>query len=162
MPSPPRRLPVNPTSRRPSNVRTSIAILFALVLVGLIALGAAGHSFQHVSSSTPDGAVQNFFQLVKDKDYDAAYAMVSPASGVEKWAFIRDVAGNNGSLKTVSELQKAETKVLNNSGDRAQVRTRLQWATAVGAMNEDRDLELVKDSGQWRVMWPKPFEADTT
>ena len=143
-------------------MRTSLAILFALILAGLIVLGAAGHSFHHVSTSSPDGALQAFYQHVKDKDYDAAYAMVSSTSGVDKWAFERDVAGNNGSLKTVSELQKAETKILNETGDHAKVRTRLQWSTAVGAMNEDRDLDMVKESGDWHVIWPKPFEADTT
>jgi hypothetical protein len=140
----------------------TLSVLCALILVGLIVLGAAGHSFNRISTDTPDGALQSFFQLVKEKNYDDAFAMVAPQSGIDKWAFERDVAGNNGSLKTVSELQKTETKVLDNKGDRAKVRARMQWATAVGAMNEERDLEMVKDGGNWRVVWPKPFEADTT
>jgi hypothetical protein len=143
-------------------MRRTLPVVFAAILIALLVLGAAGHSFNRVSTSTPDGALHNFFELVKAKDYDAAFAMVSPDSGMDKWAFIREVAGNNGSLKTVSELSNAEIKVLKDSGDRAKLRARLQWSTAVGAMNEDRDLDMVKQGGEWRVIWPKPFEADTT
>jgi hypothetical protein len=143
-------------------MRTTLAIIFALILTGLIVIGAAGHTFDRASDSTPDGAVKNFFALVKSKDFDAAYLMVAPESGIDKWAFIRDVGGNNGSLKTVSELSNAETKVLDSTDARAKVRTRLQWSTAVGAMNDERDLELVKNDSNWRIVWPKPLEPNTT
>src|SRR5262249_622820 len=95
-------------------------------------------------------------------DYDQAFAMVAPESGIDKWAFLRDVAGNNGSLKTVSELDTAETKVLSASGDRAKVRAQIEWSTAVGAQKEERDLNVVKQDGAWRIVWPKPVENDTT
>lgn len=140
----------------------NLSVIFAIILVGLIAMGAAGRSLGNVSSDTPAGAVHNFFQHVKAKDFDAAFALVAPESALDKWAFIRDVGGNNGSLKTVSELDTAETQVLNLTVDRAKVRTRLEWSTAVGAMKEERDLELVKKEGEWRIVWPKPVEADTT
>jgi hypothetical protein len=143
-------------------MRRTLPVIFALILVGLIVLGAAGHSLGRVSGGSPEGALHNFFELVKQKNYDAAFAMVAPESDIDKWAFIRDVAGNNGSLKTVSELQSAETKVLQTSENRAKVRTKLVWSTAVGAQNEERDLDLVKDGGNWRVVWPRPLEADTT
>jgi len=84
-------------------MRKTLPVIFALILVVLIVMGAAGRSLGRVSSDTPEGAVKNFFAAVKAKDYDRAFAMVAPESGIDKWAFIRDVAGNNGSLKTVSE-----------------------------------------------------------
>src|SRR3954464_10352922 len=143
-------------------MRTTLALIFALILIGLVVIGAAGHTFDRTSNSPPSGAVHNFFELVKSKDFDQAYTMVAPESGIDKWAFIRDVGGNNGSLKTVSELSSAETKVLSGTDSRAKVRTRLQWSTAIGAMNEDRDVEVVKDSGEWRIIWPKPLEPNTT
>ena len=51
-------------------MRTTLAVIFALVLVGLIVIGAAGHTFDRTSNSTPDGTVKNFFTLVKAKDFD--------------------------------------------------------------------------------------------
>lgn len=143
-------------------MRRTLPVIFALILVGLIVLGAAGRTLGHVSSSSPEGAVHNFFELVKEKKFDDAFAMVARESEIDKWAFVRDVGGNNGSLKTVSELQKADTKVIESSDNRAKVRTKLQWSTAVGAQTEERDFQLVKDGGDWRIVWPKPVEADTT
>lgn len=143
-------------------MRKTLPVIFALILVVLIVMGAAGRSLGRVSSDTPEGAVKNFFADVKAKNYDAAFAMVAPESGIDKWAFIRDVAGNNGSLKTVSELDRADVKSLNNSGDRAKVRAQIEWSTAVGAQKEERDLDVVKEGGAWRVVWPKPIENDTT
>jgi hypothetical protein len=143
-------------------MRKTLPVIFALILVVLIVMGAAGRSLGRVSSDTPEGAVKNFFAAVKAKDYDRAFAMVAPESGIDQWAFIRDVAGNNGSLKTVSELDKADVKVLDKGDGRAKVRAQIAWSTAVGAQKEERDLAVVKHDGDWRIVWPKPIENDTT
>jgi len=143
-------------------MRKTIPVIFAIILVVLIVMGAAGRTLGHVSSDTPAGAVHNFFAQVKAKNYDQAFSMVAPESGIDKWAFIRDVAGNNGSLKTVSELDKADVKVLTATDDRAKVRAQIEWSTAVGAQKEERDLEVVKHNGAWHIVWPKPVENDTT
>jgi hypothetical protein len=46
-------------------MRRTLPVIFAAILIALLVLGAAGHSFNRVSSSTPDGALHNFFELVK-------------------------------------------------------------------------------------------------
>jgi len=53
-------------------------------------------------------------------------------------------------------------KVLDKGDDRAKVRAQIAWSTAVGAQKEERDLAVVKHDGDWRIVWPKPIENDTT
>jgi hypothetical protein len=53
-------------------------------------------------------------------------------------------------------------KVLDKGDGRAKVRAQIAWSTAVGAQKEERDLAVVKHDGDWRIVWPKPIENDTT
>src|SRR4051812_1626989 len=136
-------------------MKTSAAILFTVILIVLIGLGTVQHTQSHAKASTPEGAVQAFFEHVRARDFDAAFAMVQPEGSVDKQAFIRDVAGNTGSLKTISTIQKVETKTLNDSGSEASVRADLQWSTAVGALHETRDFKLVNSDG-WKLVFAAP------
>src|SRR5688572_5108181 len=97
----------------------TLALLFAGLLVVLVLLGAATYTGAAPSADTADGAVRLFFHHVKQRDFDAAYAMVAKESNVTKEDFLREVAGSNNSLKTISTLEKATTKPLSAAGDRA-------------------------------------------
>src|SRR5690242_4556014 len=105
--------------------------LIALAIV-LIAISTV-HSSNLAPATSPDRAVQNLFNAVKNHDWDHAYAQVAPSSNVDENSFIRDLAGRDGSLRTYSALQDVKTKVLNENDGSAQVRADLEWSTAVGA-----------------------------
>lgn len=140
-------------------MKTSAAILFTVVLIVLIGLGTAPHAESHTKSSTAEAAVHTFFDHVRARDWDAAYAMVNPGDGVTKESFVRDIAGNTGSLKTISSIQQVDTKTLNDSGSAANVRADLQWSTAVGALHETRDFKLTNAGGDWKLDWAAPQQV---
>ena len=73
--------------------------------------------------------------------------------------FARDLSGRDGSLRTYSSLQQADTKVLHASDNEALVRATLEYATAVGAFYDTRDLKVVKEGSSWKVEWPVVKEA---
>jgi hypothetical protein len=130
-----------------------IPALCIVLLLVLIAAGTAG-SGRLIRATTPQGAVEQLFARVRGRDYRGAYSYVAPASNVELTAFVRDLTGKDGSLRTYSTLAEINTKVLNESENEATVRANLEWSTAVGAFFDTRDLKVVKDGGDWRVMWP--------
>src|SRR5437764_3400100 len=134
-------------------MKTSAAILFTVILIVLIGLGTVQNAESHAKANTPEGAVHSFFEHVRAHDWDAAFAMVQPDPGVDKSAFIRDIGGNTGSLKTISSVQKVETKTLDESGNDANVRADLQWSTAVGALHETRDFKLTNSDGSWKLVF---------
>jgi hypothetical protein len=57
-------------------------------------------------------------------------------------------------LRTYSTLQEFPTKVLNQNDNQALVRTTLQWSSAVGAIYDTRDLQVVREDNSWKVLWP--------
>lgn len=130
-----------------------IALLLILLAVALIAMASIG-SGRLIRATTPQGAVEQLFAHVRNRDYKGAYSYVAPASNVDLTAFTRDLAGKDGSLRTYSTLAEINTKVLNESGNEATIRANLQWSTAVGAFYDTRDLKVVKEGGDWRVLWP--------
>jgi hypothetical protein len=135
-----------------------LTIIFAVVTVGLIAVGSI-HGSSTAPASTPEGAVQSMFDNAKGHNWSGAYSYVAASSNVPEDAFIRDLAGRNGSLRTYSQLDSASTRVLHESDNEAVVRTELKYATAVGASFDTRDLKVVKDDGAWKVQWPTEKEV---
>jgi hypothetical protein len=128
------------------------AILFVILTVVLIAVGTV-HQGTMASASTPDGAVQAMFANVKAHNFGAAYSYVAPSSNVDRQTFERSLLGSNGSLRTYSQLESADTRVLHENDNQAVVRTELKYSTAVGAFYDTRDLNLVKDGNTWKVNW---------
>ena len=127
-----------------------LLIFLAVVLVGASTIGSG----RLIRATTPQGAVEQLFAHVRNRDFKGAYSYVAPVSNVDLTAFTRDLMGKDGSLRTYSSLAEINTKVLNESDNEATVRANLHWSTAVGAFYDTRDLKVVKDGGEWRVLWP--------
>lgn len=136
-----------------------LTIIFAVLTVGLIAVGTI-HGSSTAPASTPEGAVQSMFANAKNHNWGGAYSYVAPSSNVSQENFIHDLAGRNGSLRTYSQLDSVNTRVLHESDSEAMVRTELKYATAVGANYDTRDLKVVKDDGAWKVEWPAEKEVN--
>jgi hypothetical protein len=103
--------------------------------------------------------VQSMMANVKSRDLQGAYSYVAPSSNVDFQAFQRDVVGRDSSLRTYSQLESANTRVLHQTEDEATVRTELKYSTAVGAFFDTRDLKVIRDGGAWKVLWPVEKEA---
>lgn len=136
-----------------------LTIIFAVLTLGLIATGTV-HKSTTAPASTPEGAVQSMFANAQSHNWKGAYSYVAPASNVDEGNFTRDLTGRNGSLRTYSQLDSFETRVMHESDNDAVVRTQLKYATAVGAWYDTRDLKVVKDGDAWKVVWPAEKEVN--
>lgn len=146
--------------------------VFFIVLTAVLVAAGTIHTSTVAQPTTPDGAVQVLLSRVRSHDLvhgpggvragtageqqeaGSAYSYLANTSEVPKTAFVRDLLGSNGSLRTNSSLQRYDTKVLSQNGDEAMVRADLQWSTAVGAFYETLDLKTVRDASTWKVVWP--------
>ena len=134
-------------------MKFTLPLLFAILTVGLIAAGTV-HGSSTSPASTPEGAVQSMLGNARNHNFKGAYSYVAPASNVDYRSFERDLQGRDGSLRTYSQLEGADTRVLRQTDNEALVRTELKYSTAVGAFYDTRDLKVVKDDGTWKVDWP--------
>src|SRR5580704_2503450 len=108
------------------------------------------------SAVTPEEAVQALMSQIQAHNYKQAYASLDRSSDTDLDSFTRDVAGSDGSLRTYSSLQAAEVSPLRADADQALVRVRMNWSSAVGSLDDVRDLRVRHDGSVWRVVWPKP------
>ena len=136
-----------------------LIIVTIVVTVILLAVGSLSANKSTADLSTPDGAVRAMFDNVQARNWKAAYELVSNKNAVDLQSFVRDVGGSNGDLRTFSTLAKVTPKVLRENDNEAQVRTDLQWSTAVGAIYGTRDLKTVKDGKDWKIEWPVEQQA---
>ncbi len=137
-----------------------LVILLAAATVVLVSMAwlQSGGLTQHAmfSAATPEEAVQALMTEIQAHDYQQAYASLDRSSATDLPSFIRDVAGSDGSLRTYSSLQSADVSPLHADRDQALVRVRMTWSSAVGSLDDVRDLRVRRDSSVWRVVWPKP------
>ena len=111
------------------------------------------------TGNTPEAAVRSLLGDVQAHDWNQAYSLLAKTNDVDKEAFIHDINGNYGSLRTFSSLEGSGTRVLNQSGDQALVRADMHWSTAVGPIYEVRELKVVQQGGNWKVVWPLEKQA---
>jgi hypothetical protein len=131
-------------------VATAVLVAFAWLQSG----GLKQHAM--FSAATPEEAVQALMSEIQAHNYQQAYASLDHSSDTDLASFIRDLAGSDGSLRTYSTLQTTEVSPLHADGDQALVRLRMNWSSAVGSLDDVRDLRVRRDGAVWRVVWPKP------
>jgi len=132
----------------------------ALIVLAVAFIAMATIQPNQLSPATsPQGAVEAMFNQVKARDYSGAFRYVANSAAGDEKAFAEDLAGRDGSLRTYSALQRVDTKVLHADDNDALVRATLEYATAVGAFYDTRDLKVVKEDNSWKVEWPIVKEA---
>ena len=139
-------------------MKQALALTLLLGTLLLVAIGwmqsakAAGVTLR--AQNTPEEAVQNLLRSVRERNWPKAQAQLANANQVDGSAFVYDLAGGDGSLRTYSALENSEVSVLHQDADSALVRVKLNWSTAVGSISDTRDLKVVRDESGWKVFWP--------
>ena len=108
------------------------------------------------SNDTAEGATQALFTAVTQHNWQAAYSHIANTSEVDQSAFVRDLVGSDGSLRTYSNLEGAELQPLHATDNEALIRAKMRWSTAIGPMYDTRDLKVVRAGNVWKVNWPVP------
>lgn len=133
-------------------MKRALPVIVVVLTVIFVAAGAV-HTGQ-ANANSPEGAVQGLFSHARSGDWQGAFHYVAKASDVKPEDFRDSLAGRNGSLRTYSSLQAAETRVVHVTANEALVRTALSYSSAVGPLHDTRDLRVVREASEWRVVWP--------
>jgi len=129
------------------------AVTLVLVIIALIGSGAVQRREMR-SASSPDQAVRLLLSQIQARNYDAAYSRLANRSDVDKTTFTREFSGSYGSLLTYASLESFNVSQLHIAGDEANVRARLHYTTAVGPLDDVRDMKVEKSGDTWKVFWP--------
>ncbi len=133
----------------------------AIIVLTVVLIAMATIKPDQLSPATsPDAAVRSLFANVQARNYKGAFSYVANANDMNEQAFAQDLAGRDGSLRTYSSLQNVDTKILHATDNQALVRATLEYATAVGAFYDTRDLKVVKEGDRWKVEWPVVKQAN--
>lgn len=140
----------------------AFVIIVGTALLVAVAWVQSGGLKQHATfaAATPEAAVQALMSKIQAHDFQQAFKLLDPSSDADLPSFVRDVGGADGSLRTYSSLQSTDVSPLRADNDQATVRVRMTWSSAVGSLDDVRDLKVLRDGSVWRVVWPKPaFQA---
>jgi len=133
----------------------TVGTLYPAEMGALVGIENTGVLKLH-NASTPEEAAQDLVAVVQRKDWKRAYSLIANSDKVDQAALVRDLNGSQGSLRTYSTLESAETKVLQPPSDgQALVRLRMKWASVVGTIWETRDLKMQQQQGRWLIEWPE-------
>jgi hypothetical protein len=135
------------------------AVTVALIVIGCVWPVEAARPFiiQKTllsSSSTPEAAVQDLGQRIQAHDWAKAYESFANKAQFTEPEFELDLTGYTTNLRTYSTLDHFSVWPLHASGNKADVRLELDWATVVGTSVIMRDLQVVKTVDHWNVNWP--------
>jgi len=129
------------------------AATFVLAAVAWFQSGGAARG-EAGSAATAEQAVREMLAQIRARNFDAAYAGLANRTDVDRNAFAREFSGSHDSLLTYAALENFDVWGLHTGPDRATVRAKLHYHTAVGPLDDVRDLEVDKTGGAWKVLWP--------
>lgn len=145
-------------------MKRGLALIILIVTALLLAAGwlqAGGMKTRaERSRSTPDEAVRALLADIQVHNWNAAFASLDHSNDIQQSDFVREIAGSDGSLRTYSSLQSFDLWPVHADAEHATMRVRFNWSSAVGSLDEVRDLPLVRSGGTWKVVWPKPNFAN--
>ncbi len=139
-------------------MKSLLALVIAVLTVGLVAIAwlqSGGIAREQMrSAQTPQEAVRLMLSNVQAHNWNAAYARLANAADVDKPAFIRDFDGSDGSLLTYANLESFDVWGLHATDEQATMRVKLRYSTALGPIDDVRDLKTVHEGNTWKVVWP--------
>jgi hypothetical protein len=130
-----------------------VAVTLVLIVMAWFQSGGAERREMR-SASTPDQAVRLMLSQIQSRNYDAAYARLANRSDVDRNAFTREFAGSYNSLLTYASLESFDVWGLHSGDQEASVRAKLHYSTAVGPLDDIRDMKVEKAGDTWKVFWP--------
>ncbi|MBZ5532919.1 MAG: hypothetical protein LAO20_15935 [Acidobacteriia bacterium] len=163
------RLCAGKVNRLGASMKIAGPILIVLATAILVALGfvqpsRGGTSVGTTSGSTlsvlkpaaatPEQGIANFLSDVRRRDWSAAYLQLANSGEGDSGQLARSIGGSDGSLRSLSTLERWELSPLGESANAAEVRAVLHWSTPVGPADEVRDVKTIKSGNIWKVTWP--------
>jgi hypothetical protein len=106
------------------------------------------------ASWTPEAAMRNLGEEIRDHYWEKAYASLANKAKFSEFEFEHDVTGYYPSLRTYSTLDHFEVSPLHASENDAEFQFTLYWATVVGPQPDTRTLHVVREGRNWEVNWP--------
>lgn len=143
---------------------TVFAAILGATTVALVAIGTvwpvstavtyAGGQGLHRLSSTPEAAVANLANDIRDQAWGKAYASLANKAQFTESEFEHDLKGYTPSLITYATVDSFEVLPLHASDKEAEVELKLHWSTVVGASVTQRDVQVIKNGDRWEAEWP--------
>ncbi len=106
------------------------------------------------AASQPDQAVRLMLSQVQAHNWEGAYSRLANRNDVDRNSFIREFAGSYGSILSYASLESFDVWPLHTSDEEAAVRAKLHYSTAVGQLDDVRDLTVRRTGDTWKVFWP--------
>jgi hypothetical protein len=131
----------------------------ALIVIGTVwpvetARAYAGEQTLVASSTTPEEAVRNLGEAIRQNRWTKAYASLANKAQFTEPDFQGDVTGYYPNLCTYATLDHFVVQPIHASESDAEVKLELDWATVVGIATDNRNLRVVRDGDHWEVQWP--------
>jgi hypothetical protein len=140
---------------------SAIIVLCTALLLGAGWVQAGGMKIRgEKAARSPEEALRALLSDLQQRNWDQAFARLDHGNDIQKADFVRELAGSDGSLRTYSSLQSFEIWPVHADSNQATLRTRLKWSSAVGSLDEVRDLSVLHAGDSWKVVWPKPKFPD--
>lgn len=141
-----------------------LAVLLGAATVILVAVGTlwpsqsaaayAGTGSIVRSPSTPEAAIENLGEEIREQAWQRAYDSLANKSQFTQQQFMHDLMGNYDNLRTYATVDKFEVRPVRASSNDAEMQLTLYWSTVVGTAPSGRIVHVIRNGNIWAPEWP--------
>lgn len=106
------------------------------------------------SANTPEAAVDNLANQIRDNRWGNAYQSLYNKAEFTQTDFREDLRGYYRGLRTFATVTGVQIRPLHETANSAKMQMNLHWSTVLGGFTGSRVVQVVKVGNQWKVVWP--------
>lgn len=128
------------------------------ILLLIISFGAYRIYIKNAAQISPENVVKAYYDALDFKFYDKAHSYVVPNKEYSVAQFMLEISVSDGVLNSYAKLDAIETKIVQQSKDKARVIATTKWVTPLELIEKKYIHDVQKINGKWFII---PDKKDT-
>ncbi len=133
--------------------------IWSIILALIIGFSIYQFYIKNESHHSPENAVFAYYDALDFKEFEKAYSLVNPKSGLTMVQYMLEVSVTDGLLSSYAKLDAIDTEIISKTDHLASVKVSTYWITPLEKIQKTYYRSLIKVDGKW-YLEPEDITAD--
>jgi len=136
----------------------TFSFFWSLLIFFFIFFGIYQFYIKNEAQHSPKNAVLAYYNALDFKEFEAAYSLINPTSGVNLDQYMLEISVTDGLLSSYAKLDYIESNITIKNDSSAIATVLTKWVTPLENINRTFYKTLIKHKGKWYL---NPEKLDT-
>ena len=126
--------------------------IWTAIMLLIINFGVYRIYVKNATQISPENVIKSYYDALDYKFYNKAYSFIVPNKEYSISQFLLEISVSDGVLNSYAKLDAIETKIINQTKDKAKVIAITKWVTPLELIEKTYTHEVQKINGKWFII----------